>query len=94
MNVICIHHNNHLDSFCMIDRHLKSSSKIIVHPFPTTLCPNMVTDKHWFKENILCLLSNAIKYSDRGTVLLGRDGLLSLMTTSGACQSYRKSPNV
>ena len=68
MNVICIHHINHVNSFYMIDRHLKSSSKIIVHPFPTTLCPNMVTDKHWFKENILCLLSNAVKYSDRGTV--------------------------
>ena len=68
MNVICIPRTNHVNSFYMIDRHLKSSSKIIVHPFPTTLCPNMVTDKHWFKENILCLLSNAIKYSDRGTV--------------------------
>lgn len=51
-----------------IDRHLKSSLEIVVRPFPTTLCPNMITDKHWFKENILCLLSNAVKYSDRGKV--------------------------
>ena len=28
----------------------------------------MITDKHWFKENILCLLSNAIKYSNGGRV--------------------------
>ena len=60
--------NHEVNSFGMIDRHLKSSLKIIVHPFPTTLCPNMVTDKHWFKENILCLLSNAVKYSDRGAI--------------------------
>ena len=28
----------------------------------------MITDKHWFKENILCLLSNAVKYSNGGRV--------------------------
>lgn len=32
------------------------------------MCPNVITDKHWFKENILCLLSNAIKYSVGGKV--------------------------
>ena len=30
----------------------------------------MVTDKNWFKENILCLLSNAVKYSHGGKVTL------------------------
>ena len=30
----------------------------------------MVTDKNWFKENILCLLSNAVKYSHGGKVSL------------------------
>lgn len=47
---------------------MKSSSDIVVHPFPATLHPNMITDKHWLKENILCLLSNAIKYSNGGKV--------------------------
>ena len=68
MNVKCLPQNYHMNSYCMINRHLKSSSKIILGPFSTRLCPNMVTDKHWLKENILCLLSNAVKYSDRGTV--------------------------
>ena len=68
MNVKCLPQNYHMNSYCMINRHQKSSSKIIVHQFSTRLCPNMVTDKHWLKENILCLLSNAVKYSDRGTV--------------------------
>ena len=52
----------------LIDRHLKSSSEVVVHPFPSTMCPDVITDKHWFKENILCLLSNAIKYSNGGNV--------------------------
>ena len=30
----------------------------------------MVTDKNWFKENILCLLSNAVKYGHGGKVSL------------------------
>ena len=47
---------------------MKSASDIIVQPFPATLHPNVITDKHWFKENILCLLSNAIKYSNGGRV--------------------------
>jgi CheY-like chemotaxis protein len=49
-------------------RHLKSSLEIIVSPFPATMCLNIITDKHWFAENILCLLSNAVKYSNGGTV--------------------------
>ena len=28
----------------------------------------MITDRHWFTENILCLLSNAVKYSNGGKV--------------------------
>lgn len=32
------------------------------------MCVNIITDKHWFKENILCLLSNAVKYSNGGIV--------------------------
>ena len=63
MNVKCLPQNYHMNSYCMINRHQKSSSKIIVHQFSTRLCPNMVTDKHWLKENIL---SNAVKYSHRG----------------------------
>eukprot|EP00981_Chlorochromonas_danica_P010390 scaffold3171_cov178-Ochromonas_danica.AAC.5 len=31
---------------------------------------HVITDKQWLQENILCLLSNAVKYSSRGGVLL------------------------
>ena len=31
---------------------------------------HIITDKQWFQENIICLLSNAVKYSSEGTVTI------------------------
>ena len=42
--------------------------EIIVNPLPLSMCLFVITDKHWFAENLLCLLSNAVKYSDSGVV--------------------------
>jgi signal transduction histidine kinase len=39
-----------------------------VHPFDESVCAHLVSDKHWITENMLCLLSNAIKYGDKGHV--------------------------
>jgi signal transduction histidine kinase len=33
-----------------------------------TMSSHIITDKQWFQENILCLLSNAVKYSAQGEV--------------------------
>ena len=41
---------------------------LIIHPLPTDLCPMVISDSHWFLENLLCLTSNAIKYSDSGDI--------------------------
>jgi signal transduction histidine kinase len=30
------------------------------------ICPFLITDRHYLTENLLCLMSNASKYSDRG----------------------------
>lgn len=32
------------------------------------LCSHIITDEQWLQENLLCLLSNAVKYSSHGTV--------------------------
>ena len=32
------------------------------------ICSHIITDKQWLQENLLCLLSNAIKYSSKGKV--------------------------
>ena len=43
---------------------------IEVKPLPAGVCNFIVTDKHWLMENILCYLSNAVKYSTGGKVTL------------------------
>ncbi len=32
------------------------------------ICSHIITDKQWLQENILCLLSNAVKYSSEGSI--------------------------
>ncbi len=34
----------------------------------SSVAENIITDKQWLQENILCLLSNAVKYSSSGAV--------------------------
>lgn len=48
--------------------HIQSDRTIIVHPYASEICSHVISDKHWLSENILCLLSNALKYSDKGIV--------------------------
>ena len=49
-------------------RHLLPSGRhLIVHPLPADLSP-MISDAHWLLENVLCLVGNAIKYSDTGDI--------------------------
>lgn len=37
-------------------------------PIPKNICVHVITDKQWLQENFLCLLSNAVKYSNGGSV--------------------------
>ena len=44
--------------------------QVIIHPIDTSeLCPTIITDQQFFLDNLLCLVSNACKYSDKGTVV-------------------------
>jgi CheY-like chemotaxis protein/signal transduction histidine kinase len=57
----------------------QSRLSVDVKPIPAGVCHFIVTDKHWLMENILCYLSNAVKYSSNGKVtisasLCGRGG--------------------
>ena len=49
-------------------RLLKPLLTIIVNPLPDSISMDIISDKQWFYENVLCLLSNAAKYCDGGTV--------------------------
>lgn len=47
---------------------LQTKVNIRLLPISNDFCPYIITDKQWLQENILCLLSNAVKYSHEGEV--------------------------
>jgi len=59
----------HMPLECMSN--IQEKIKIELLPFMTEqICSHIITDKQWLQENILCLLSNAVKYSAEGTVTI------------------------
>jgi CheY-like chemotaxis protein len=44
--------------------------QIVLNAIPRTICSHIITDKQWLQENVLCLLSNAVKYSTEGKVTI------------------------
>jgi len=51
---------------CM--RHIQEKVEINLQPILKEICSHIITDKQWLQENVLCLLSNAVKYSNGGVV--------------------------
>ena len=49
---------------------VQSESTIGMEPLPSSIHPQIITDLHWLRENVLCLVSNALKYSDNGTAVV------------------------
>eukprot|EP01040_Poterioochromonas_malhamensis_P005104 gene5104-biopygen857 len=43
---------------------------IKVEALSEEICSHIITDKQWLQENLLCLLSNAVKYSTEGSVTI------------------------
>ena len=53
---------------CM--REIQSKIQIEFLPLDKNICSHIITDKQWFQENMLCLLSNAVKYSSEGIITI------------------------
>lgn len=53
---------------CMKD--IQQRVTISLLSIPSDICSHVITDKQWLQENLLCLLSNAVKYSNEGTVTI------------------------
>jgi CheY-like chemotaxis protein/signal transduction histidine kinase len=53
---------------CM--KNIQDRVTISLLPIQPVIYNFILTDKHWLQENILCLLSNAVKYSTAGTVTI------------------------
>ena len=47
---------------------LQTNLTIKLHAVDPDICSHVISDKHWLNENTICLLSNALKYSDGGPV--------------------------
>lgn len=63
----CLKEALELPHNCMKDLH---DSQVMIEPFDISpdICLHIITDKQWLQENVLCLLSNACKYSNHGSV--------------------------
>jgi hypothetical protein len=48
---------------CMANQ--QNGRRLVVHPMDH-LCSHFITDRHFLTDNLLCLVSNAAKYSDQG----------------------------
>jgi CheY-like chemotaxis protein len=53
---------------CM--KEIQQRLAISLQPLPRDICSHIITDKQWLQENLLCLLSNAVKYSNEGEVVV------------------------
>jgi CheY-like chemotaxis protein/signal transduction histidine kinase len=53
---------------CM--RNVQNKIRIRLAEYPTDICSHLITDRQWLQENILCLLSNAVKYSAGGEAVI------------------------
>ena len=42
---------------------MKAKTIIQLMPMPVEIYPCIFSDMHWLRENLLCFLSNAVKYS-------------------------------
>ena len=52
-----------------IKQYARQGMHIVLDPIASSMCRNVITDKQWLLENLLCLASNAVKYiSNNGTV--------------------------
>ena len=70
------------------DTHSHSNIEIKIAPLAQDICSHVITDKQWLLENLLCLLSNAAKYSQKGCVDVSVD------LVPNACLSEKKSSDM
>ena len=81
---------------CM--KNIQEKITIVLNPIPSDVCSHIITDKQWLQENLLCLLSNAAKYSSGGTVDIGvsliSEHLLPIYPNNGIASSALPSNTI
>lgn len=61
-----------ITSLLQNSQHMESYCKIELEPYPKGFIPHVITDRQWFFENLLCLVSNAIKFCKKGSSAIVR----------------------
>eukprot|EP00596_Hydrurales_sp_CCMP1899_P000659 CAMPEP_0119037016 /NCGR_PEP_ID=MMETSP1177-20130426/5105_1 /TAXON_ID=2985 /ORGANISM="Ochromonas sp, Strain CCMP1899" /LENGTH=533 /DNA_ID=CAMNT_0006997681 /DNA_START=1096 /DNA_END=2697 /DNA_ORIENTATION=- len=72
-------------------KHIELDRLIIVHPLDDKICSYLVSDEHWVMENLLCLLSNAMKYSNNGHVDVHMKVIDAPLNDPSRCKSTSSS---
>ncbi len=54
-------------------RTLQNTVSVKVLPIPGNICPYVILDEMWVKESLLCLLSNSVKYSNGGCIVINTE---------------------
>ncbi len=72
---------------------LGSNTHITMAPVPESVCSHNITDKQWLQENIMCLLSNAVKYSARGEVRLSLSLLEGTQSSNKSADHHQHHAN-
>lgn len=54
-------------------RTLQNTVSVKVLPIPGNICPYIILDEMWVKESLLCLLSNSVKYSNGGCIVINTE---------------------
>ena len=85
---MCISDTLSLPITCM--REIQSKIQIEFLPLDKNICSHIITDKLWFQENMLCLLSNAVKYSSDGVVTIS----ISLMSKATLTSAIDIAPRL
>jgi signal transduction histidine kinase len=57
---------------------------VVISPIPASIYNQIFTDKHWLMENMLCLLSNAQKFTTEGEITIRCSLDEALTNTAGA----------
>lgn len=63
---------------------LQTARYINVHPLNEDICSHITSDKHWLSENVLCLISNALKFSESGIIDVRVDIIKSTIKKSAS----------
>lgn len=74
-------------------RDFKSNLTINLLPIAGDICTHIISDRQWLQENLLCLMSNAVKYSSKGKVEISVKLVTMPIVQRAVPESVPKSAN-